>query len=56
MKTKFIVYLIENENSKENCSITKLSCQKKFSYLAYKAVSFNFNEKDFRILVFNFFQ
>ena len=53
---KLIVYLIENQNSKENCSITKRSCQKKFSYLAYKAASFKFNQKDFGILIFNFFQ
>ena len=55
-KMKIIAYLSKNQNSKVNCSITKLSCQKQFSYLAYKAVSFKFNKKEFRILILSFFE
>ena len=51
---KLIVYLIENQNNKGNCSITKILCKKDSTYLAYMTVCFNFHKKDSGTLVFRF--
>ena len=51
---KLIVYLIENQNNKGNCSITKILCKKDCTYLAYMTVCFNFHKKDSGTLVFRF--
>ena len=53
-KLKLIVYFIENQNNKANCSIIKILCKKYCTYLAYMTVCFNFHKKDSGTLHFRF--
>ena len=53
---KLVVHLIGKQNSKANCSITKLMCKKKFIYLSDMSVYTKLNNKDCGTLLLKFFE